>query len=679
MPLQQLQFKTSAFTGTRRQAGAGESLARLVIAGTQAYTKTKAHLKSLDEDQDQLLLNDDKIKRRQSELDSEYSEMSWSQKSDFNEKWRKDNFVEYSSALYQQKQEMRELSWIEDEDKKLREENNIEGKNYVSSSLTAIDSHTTLEDMDKIIARGSSLNKNITKGTVYSDLEKQVMSQLESPRYEKMSPKDIKKEFAFMSEIKNSLYTDAFNNKIETMSKSYQVTVDNDYKDKMLNKFLDNPSSVPNLLKELKQTEGVSKDIVTALKAKFLAYQAKGSIVSEVDANMIVSTVTESVDNGFKPTDKNITEYNTSMDIKIKNTKVGKKKDALTSKKQLFNDKIDNQKTARTIFEVGEKDSITDILTNGHENLAPKEVAIVRDRMLEELDKKLKVIPLDKDGKLDVAQYFTQTRSHVINQTSYEKDSPFISEIKTIANENGTIKTDNPEEFYSQILAYDTYKQMKGTQSRGDMLRLSLIQKAYDNAKLEGKNTEDTLIAMRSAKNVAYTANHDMNYQNTLDRWTAKVAPAVSGLESIFYLDSVFSETTLNTMKIVANKDGHKFETEDEYRKWMEKNTVDVRSHLSSFFSIGETEQRVMIPEGSTVDDVVGAVSIIMDSESVISDDYEDYRFDSIPASGGGSNLIMTRRGKETDYVILNATMLKSIRNKEKGIMTEFAKMWKRK
>ncbi len=679
MPLQQLQFKTRVFTGTKRQEGAGTSLARLIIAGASSTAKVQKHLKSMNEDQDQLLLNDDKIKRKQSELDAGYSDMSWSQKSDFNEKWRQENFVEYSSELYSQKQKMRELAWVADEDKKLVEENNIEGDNYVSESLSAIDNQTTLEDIDKIIARGYSLNKKITKDTVYSDLEKQVMAKLEDPKYEKMNPEDVKKEFGFMSEIKNDLYTNAYNNKIETMGKAHQVRVDNDYKDVMLNKFLDNPSSVPNLLKELKQAKGVSKALVTALKTKFLAYKAKGSLVSEVDANKIISTVTESVDNGFKQPDKSVTEYNNSMDIKIKNTKVGKKRDALISKKQLFNEKIENQKSARVIFEVGEKDSINNILTNGYGNLEPKEVAAIRDRMLEDLDIELKVIPLDQKGNLDVGSYFKQVGKHIVNQTSYEKDSPFISEIKTIATENGTIKTDNPEEFFANILAYDTYKQMKGTQSRGDMLRLSLVQKAYDDAKLEGKTKEETLVAMRSAKNVAYTANHDMKYQNTLDRWTTKLAPAVSGLESIFYLDSVFSETTLNTMKIVANKDGHKFDTEDEYRKWMEKNTVDVRSHLSSFFSVGETEQRVMIPEGSTVDDVVGAVSIIMDSESVISDDYEDYRFDSIPADGGGSNLIMTRRGKETDYVILNAKMLKSIRDKEKGIMTDFAKMWKRK
>lgn len=50
MPLQQMNFQTSIFTGTQRQAGTGESLANLVLGGVKAANAISKQQKSFDEE-----------------------------------------------------------------------------------------------------------------------------------------------------------------------------------------------------------------------------------------------------------------------------------------------------------------------------------------------------------------------------------------------------------------------------------------------------------------------------------------------------------------------------------------------------------------------------------------------------------------------------------------------------
>jgi len=207
MPLQQLQFKTSVFTGTRRQAVAGESLAKLITGGIAGVSKVMNQVKSADEAQDVLIYNDQLVKRKQAESDGDYGSLNWTDKANFDEKWSQDNQIEYSSHKYKQQNEMLNIDREIASDKLLDAENRSEAAAY-SKGLSTVDAYnptsalTTIRQLDPSFKTETFFNDrvNVTMNEIAEDRNKVFSlmsgSQLESHfNLEYIKDKKIKKPF----------------------------------------------------------------------------------------------------------------------------------------------------------------------------------------------------------------------------------------------------------------------------------------------------------------------------------------------------------------------------------------------------------------------------------------------------------------------------------------------------
>ena len=167
----------SASKGTKQKESLGSELSKIILSGEKVAGQAMDTVKTSNEEEDNLMYNDQLVKRRQAEVDGEYGSMSWADRDDFDTKWDSDNKIEYSSAGYNNKNSMVRLNREEANMKIFDAETKVEAANY-SKGLSTVNA----TNPKAILTRLRQLDPSFKTETFFKDRLENVVGEIKNDK-----------------------------------------------------------------------------------------------------------------------------------------------------------------------------------------------------------------------------------------------------------------------------------------------------------------------------------------------------------------------------------------------------------------------------------------------------------------------------------------------------------------
>lgn len=214
--INQIDFKTSAFTGTAAKDGAGDALARVVMKSLEGAKQYQAKLKSRNGEEDRLLFMDTKIKLQQEKTKQGFEYMGAEDRTKFMDAFENDMSVEFKSEIYNKQWEgyvTSEYAGIDSVYKKEIQDATLTdvipslAKNYAAFGSD--------EDFDPYVEAFRDIGIKKPKEIMLREISSEVYAELKTGKYDAMSEKEIRGLFPVLGLIKNKDVTERVDAKIK--------------------------------------------------------------------------------------------------------------------------------------------------------------------------------------------------------------------------------------------------------------------------------------------------------------------------------------------------------------------------------------------------------------------------------------------------------------------------------
>lgn len=228
MPLQQVNFKTNIFAGTKEAEGTGTALARLVTAGMDTANKfvsiakqneaelarKKALSEREQESEDWLTKLEQDTKREEWETANNFGNMTALEQRDSDYEFNENNAPIYATEKYQKTHEYNKAKWKNDNQTKIQGELDTEVKTmalgWASSHLNltdAIDGKSVSEQVSDSIREYNDTSNKFKSKDMYTSIVDATMNEIltdTSGKYENMSGGELRNYFTTVGVIKDA-------------------------------------------------------------------------------------------------------------------------------------------------------------------------------------------------------------------------------------------------------------------------------------------------------------------------------------------------------------------------------------------------------------------------------------------------------------------------------------------
>lgn len=269
MPLQDLNYKTSVFTGTKSKESIGEGLAKFVSQAISATTTVlnekrkneerdrvlRERAKNENLDADSLLYIEEKAGLERAKTDANFSSLNGQEQEEFIRQYYQENQTEYSTDKYKAQSSLymdNELSNAQ----KIRQNDYVNMvKNEAIPTIAKENKILTMDDVDfysKAFAESGIKN---SKNLILNELSKSISFDISSREQEflnnRMSAEDIKKQFPILNDIKDNRITKQINDRLEVISKEVdKLNYSDSITDFITKSYSDDTLTISNLYTE---------------------------------------------------------------------------------------------------------------------------------------------------------------------------------------------------------------------------------------------------------------------------------------------------------------------------------------------------------------------------------------------------------------------------------------------
>jgi hypothetical protein len=352
MPIQQINFNTSSFTGTKQRESVGEGLSKLVMTGLKGYSDYKATEKKFTEEEDaelgktQLMAyNDIVLEQHRKELEDDFASMDYGSKLNYRYKQKQelaDKTKDFNSSWFNTKK----ASILTTFDNSIGELQSKYNKDITSKMIEhqlpalLLDNTSTEQDYKMFADNLRTVNSSITDGQIVDGSIKQLKSMLSNIPDSKYTPEQgdnlasgllqYTKDKDKINEI-NSLIEDKNDKYIKTISKEKSdyvtslifndATTESELKDARKN--------IYSLGKEYAETKYTLLGRIDSRIADIKKQKQSADILDVVNSKSNIDNIEKQQNNGRVLTEEDVSVLNKDFNTLLKSATTDKQKQSL--------------------------------------------------------------------------------------------------------------------------------------------------------------------------------------------------------------------------------------------------------------------------------------------------------------------------------------------------------------